>query len=130
MVDKRLKKLEVLKEDIIPPVLIGPEAYRFLILGWGSSFPMIQEALVKMGRTDIALLHFNQLYPLSEKILEYLKKAERIILVEGNATGQFGKLIKLNTGFEMEEKILKYNGMPFSVEEIIEKITKCLARRE
>jgi len=130
MVDKRLKKMEALKEDIIPPVLVGPKDYRFLILGWGSSFPMIQEALSKMGRKDIALLHFSQLYPLSDKISEHFEQAEKIILVEGNATGQFGKLIKLNTGLEIEEKILKYNGMPFSVEEIIEKITKCLARRE
>ena len=126
MVEKRLKKLDAIKEETIPPILVGPEDYRFLVLGWGSSFPMIQEALSKIERNDIALLHFNQLFPLSDKLPEYLKKAEKIILVEGNATGQFGKLIKLYTGIEIEEKILKYNGMAFSVEEVIEKIQKCI----
>ncbi|MCJ7579840.1 MAG: 2-oxoacid:acceptor oxidoreductase subunit alpha [Candidatus Aminicenantes bacterium] len=126
MVDKRLKKLDAIKEETIPPILVGPEDYRFLVLGWGSSFPMIQEALSKMGRNDMALLHFIQIFPLSDKLPEYLKKAEKIILVEGNATGQFGKLIKLYAGIEIDEKILKYNGMPFSVEEIIEKIQVCL----
>ena len=33
-------------------------------------------------------------------------------------------LIKLETGFEIQEKILKYDGMPFSVEEVEEKIKK------
>jgi 2-oxoglutarate ferredoxin oxidoreductase subunit alpha len=126
MVEKRLKKLDSIKEDIIPPILVGPENYRFLVLGWGSVFPMIQEALSKIGRNDIALLHFTQIFPLSDKLPESLKKAEKIILIEGNATGQFGKLIKLCTGIEIEEKILKYNGMPFSVEEVVEKIQKCL----
>ncbi|MFC2160891.1 2-oxoacid:acceptor oxidoreductase subunit alpha [Acidobacteriota bacterium] len=126
MVNKRLKKLDAIKEDTIPPVLVGPEDYRYLVIGWGSSFPMIKEALSKIERNDIALLHFNQLFPLSRKLSDYLNRAEKILLVEGNATGQFGKLIKLYTGIEIVEKILKYNGMPFSVDELIDKIQKCI----
>ncbi|MFC2168149.1 2-oxoacid:acceptor oxidoreductase subunit alpha [Acidobacteriota bacterium] len=126
MVNKRLKKLDAIKEDTILPVLVGPEDYRYLVIGWGSSFPMIKEALSKIERTDIALLHFNQLFPLSRKLSDYLNRAEKILLVEGNATGQFGKLIKLYTGIEIVEKILKYNGMPFSVDELIDKIQKCI----
>jgi 2-oxoglutarate ferredoxin oxidoreductase subunit alpha len=40
------------------------------------------------------------------------------IIFENNAQGQFSDLIKLKTGLEIEKKVLKYNGMPFSVEEI------------
>ena len=40
------------------------------------------------------------------------------IIFENNAQGQFSDLIKLKTGFEIEKKVLKYNGMHFSVEEI------------
>jgi 2-oxoglutarate ferredoxin oxidoreductase subunit alpha len=31
-------------------------------------------------------------------------------------------LIKLETGFEIQEKVLKYDGMPFSVEEVEENL--------
>jgi len=47
-----------------------------------------------------------------------LRKAEKTIIFENNAQGQFADLIKLKTGFEIGKKILKYNGMPFSVEEV------------
>lgn len=126
MVDKRLRKLDVIKEDTIPPVLVGPEKYRFLVLGWGSSFQVIKEALSKIGRSDVSLLHFKQVFPLSDRTSDFLKKAEKTILLEGNATGQLAKLIKLSTGIDIDEKILKYSGMTFSVEEVIEKIQKCL----
>ncbi len=126
MVDKRLRKLDAIKEDVIPPVLVGPENYRFLVLGWGSSFQVIKEALLKMGRSDVSLLHFNQVFPLSDSTSNFLKKAEKTILFEGNATGQLAKLIKLSTGIDIDEKILKYSGKTFSVEEVEEKIQKCL----
>ena len=38
--------------------------------------------------------------------------------MEGNATGQLGRLIHSETGFEIEHRFLKYSGMQFSVEEI------------
>ncbi len=127
MVDKRMRKLDVIKEDTIPPVLVGPENYRFLVLGWGSSFQVIKEALSKIGRSDVSFLHFKQVFPLSDRASDFLKKAEKTILFEGNATGQLAKLIKLYTGIDIDEKILKYSGMTFSVEEVIEKIQKCLS---
>ncbi len=79
-----------------------------------------------MGRNDVALLHFKQVFPLSDKTSNFLEKAEKTILFEGNATGQFAKLIKLSTGIDIDEKILKYSGKTFSVEEVEENIQKCL----
>jgi 2-oxoglutarate ferredoxin oxidoreductase subunit alpha len=51
-----------------------------------------------------------------------LDKAEKTLIFENNATGQFGNLIKLETGYQIHKKILKYNGMPFSVEEVYKKL--------
>jgi 2-oxoglutarate ferredoxin oxidoreductase subunit alpha len=95
-----------------------------LVIGWGSTFGVINEALEKLGRSDISFLHFSQLYPLYEGTRQYLEKAENVMIVENNATSQFGKLIKLYTGVDIETKILKYKGLPFSVEELIEKIQR------
>ena len=122
MVDKRLKKLDLIKKETLPPSLIGPEDYKYLVIGWGSTLNGIKEALVLIGRDDVAFLHFKQVYPFHEKTGEYLLKAKKRIIVENNATSQLGKLIKLYTGIDTEYKILKYSGLPFSVEELVGKI--------
>jgi 2-oxoglutarate ferredoxin oxidoreductase subunit alpha len=57
---------------------------------------------------------------------DYLKKAQRTIIVENNATAQFAKLIKLQTGIEIKDRILKYDGLSFYVEELTEKLSDLL----
>ena len=78
----------------------------------------IKEALSNLEDDKISFLYFKQLYPLHHSTVKYLNKAKKTIIFENNAQGQFSDLIKLKTGFEIEKKVLKYNGMPFSVEEI------------
>ncbi len=118
MVNKRLKKLELIKNDIIPPELVGPENYKTLIIGWGSTYHAIKEALERVGTQDVAFLHFKQVYPLHSNTMAYLQKAKTRVIVENNATAQFAQLIRLQTGLAMDHKILKHNGLPFSVEEL------------
>ena len=77
-------------------------------------------------REDIAFLHFKQVYPLHPETIAYLKKAKKTVIVENNGTAQFGQLIRLQTGFDMDQKILKYNGLPFSVEELEERLKSVL----
>ncbi|MFP4268679.1 MAG: 2-oxoacid:acceptor oxidoreductase subunit alpha [Spirochaetaceae bacterium] len=123
MVEKRLyKKHKLLQEASLPPLLIGPEEYSTLIISWGSNRNVAEEALEKIGSDNIALLHLRQLYPLHASVAEYIDRAARTCLLENNATGQCAELIRRETGREIDEKILKYNGIPFSVEEVQEKI--------
>jgi 2-oxoglutarate ferredoxin oxidoreductase subunit alpha len=118
MVNKRLKKLDLLKKDILAPELVGPENYKTLIIGWGSTYPILKEAFERWGRKDAAFLHFKQVYPLHPYTADYLAKAKKRVIVENNGTGQFGQLLRMQIGFDMDHKILKYNGLPFSVEEL------------
>ena len=118
MVGKRLQKLDRVNEEIIPPELIGPSDYKILIVGWGSNYHVVREGLERLGRKDLAFLHFKQVYPLHSETLPYLQRARRTVIIENNATSQFGRLIRLLTGFEIDRKILKYNGLPFSVQEV------------
>ncbi len=125
MVKKRLfKKLALLKEDVIKPELVGPAEYSTLLVGWGSTYSVIKEALELTEKKDVAFLHFKQVFPLSEDTVEYLLKAKKVIVVENNATAQFGKVLTLELGIKPDEELLKYNGMPFSVEEVKEYIEK------
>jgi 2-oxoglutarate ferredoxin oxidoreductase subunit alpha len=120
MVEKRLKKFEALKEDFISPEFYGNDNYKYLVVCWGSNYNVVKEALENIDNKDLAMLHFSQVYPIPENVVEFLEKAEKIIDVENNATGQFAKLIRAETGIKID--ILKFNGMPFSVEELSAKI--------
>ncbi len=122
MVDKRLQKGETLKQDTIEPEIIGPKNYKKLVIGWGSTYGAITEALARLDDKDIAFAYFKQVFPLPAKTKKLLEKAEKTYLVENNATGQLGNLIKLETGIEIEKKILQYNGLPFSTETIIKNL--------
>ena len=119
MVDKRLAKGDALGEEVIPPELIGPQDYKNLVICWGSTYHAVKEALERMGRRDTAMLHYKQVYPLHESTVDFLNAADRTFIVEGNATGQFANMISLYAGIDIDEGILKYNGLPFSVEEIV-----------
>jgi 2-oxoglutarate ferredoxin oxidoreductase subunit alpha len=120
MVNKRLAKGESLTADIVPPVLVGPENYKNLVICWGSTYQAVKEAVRRLGRDDTAMLHYRQVYPLHDRTAEYMARAERTLVVEGNATGQFAKLIELHAGVPADELLLKYNGLTFSVEEVVE----------
>lgn len=126
MVEKRLKKLDLIAEDAARPRLTGNPDYETLLISWGSTYQIIKEALVSLGRDDIALLHFRQVYPLHKDTAGYLKRSKKNIIIENNATSQFGKLLKLYTGIDVETKILKYNGLPFYVDELTEKLNNII----
>jgi 2-oxoglutarate ferredoxin oxidoreductase subunit alpha len=126
MVDKRLRKLEPAKAEIVEPELYPNRKYDNLVVCWGSTFHIVKEALAALGREDTSLLHYSQVYPLHPQTADYLSKAKRVVVVEGNATGQFAKLIKLHTGIDVKDRILKYSGLSFAVEEVAETLKKVL----
>lgn len=124
MVAKRNYKLDAVKSDIIQPKLIGKDNYKTLILCWGSTFNIVSEAVEALEKEDIAVLHFSWIFPLAENTIEYLEKADNVIIVENNSSAQFAQLIQLSTGFTIQNYILKFNGRPFSVEEVTTEIKK------
>jgi len=124
MVDKRLAKGEALRKDVVRPELIGPKNYKRLVICWGSTYHIVQEALAEMGRTDTAMLHYSQVYPLHPSTADLIRKARRTVVVEGNATGQFRKLIRLHAGVDVDEALVKYDGLGFTVEDVVEGLTE------
>jgi 2-oxoglutarate ferredoxin oxidoreductase subunit alpha len=126
MVEKRLKKLEEIKKDEISPELVGNQEYEILVVGWGSTYHIIKEGLESLKENKVSFLHFKQVYPLPSVTEDYLKKAKKVIVVENNATSQFSKLLKLFANTEVEHKILKYNGLPFYVDELIDELEKAI----
>jgi 2-oxoglutarate ferredoxin oxidoreductase subunit alpha len=122
MVEKRLRKGSALQEEALAPEFYGSGPLKKLVIGWGSTYPVIREALRRKNESGTGFLYFKQVYPLPRGISDYLKRSREIVIVENNATGQFAKLIKRETGFSAFRQVLKYDGLPFSVEELIEAV--------
>ena len=120
MVEKRLRKGSLIEGVVVPPELIGKQNYRTLVIGWGSTRNVVVEALQDLSRTDVSFLHFKQVHPLHPETKKYILAAEKAIVVENNATAQFGQYLKLCTGIDIQGKVLKYDGHPFSKEEVAE----------
>jgi len=128
MVDKRMKKIEGIKRDLLEPDFFGADDFDTLILGWGSTWGPIAEAvqlLNQEGKGRYAALVFGDIYPLPQKLfLEKAPKAKRLINVEQNATGQLAGLIREETGIACTSSILKYDGRQIAAEEIADRIRK------
>jgi 2-oxoglutarate ferredoxin oxidoreductase subunit alpha len=127
MVDKRLKKRSLIENEAIRPELVGPADYKTLVVCWGSTFNAVSEALKNLSDENVSLLYFKQVYPLHNNTADYLKRAKKTVIVENNATSQFGRLVKLCTGIDIENKILKYSGLGFSVEELTQRLSELLS---
>ena len=123
-VDKRNKKWQTyLEKDFSLPKVYGDlEKAETVLVSWGSVKGSIIEAQKTLENT--AFIHFNHVYPLDkDKIRKLFSAKKRYILLENNSWGQMGKLLAMETGVEIEEKILKYDGRPIWTEEIIRKLT-------
>lgn len=123
MIDKRMRKEKTALPNIPLPQIFGPPKAGITYVGWGSTKAPVMEALKEINKEkDIAnYLHFSYLCPLNDlKLLKLLKSLNKLILVEGNSTGQLGRLIREKTGVEITNRFLKYDGRPFFPSEIVD----------
>jgi 2-oxoglutarate ferredoxin oxidoreductase subunit alpha len=122
MVQKRQKKGRQIDAAALPPTLIGTPKDATLVICWGSTFPIVKEALGRLGRSDVALMHLGWVYPLHESVAEHCRSARSVIVVENNASGQLAQLLQLKAGLGRHSLLLKYDGMPFGVQELCDKL--------
>jgi 2-oxoglutarate ferredoxin oxidoreductase subunit alpha len=132
MMEKRfIKKLPLIRREIAPPFLYGDHAPRVVLVGWGSTYGVMKEAVDHMSSTtSIAMLHFSELFPFPMRerfdYVRLLSNAKLSICIEGNASGQFARLMRAETGHEFAAQIHKFDGRPFLVEEVVREVSaKC-----
>lgn len=123
MQDKRQRKLEGMTVEALAPEQYGRPHGRVLLMCWGSTYGPCREAvdLINAAGGSAQMVHFAQLWPLDREVVSArlgLAGRERIISVEGNATGQLPALLRL-AGIAVEPELLgRYDGLPLLAEEI------------
>lgn len=120
--EKRMAKLENCGRDEMPvPEVFGPKDAEVTVVSWGSNKGAILEALKKVTGVNFLYLTWMSPFP-ADAVKELLNKSRHVIDIECNYSGQLASLIKEKTGLEISDKLLKYDGRPFFVEEIVEKL--------
>ena len=128
MMDKRMRKLQNLQQELQEPLFLGAESCETLFIGWGSTYGPIREAVEILNQDDkgkYGALVFGDVFPLpTRELIKYSKTAKTLINVEQNATGQLAGLIREYTGIQCTQSILKYDGRQISAEEIVQQLQK------
>lgn len=129
MMEKRMKKLQLLGQEVEEPWYVGSDTPNILVVAWGSTYGPIKEAielLNKQGK-QIGALIYGDVWPLPTKLFrEYAAKSEIIISVEGNYSGQLADIIQEQTCIPIEKRLCKYDGRPWSSDEVYRKIQEVL----
>ena len=120
MVEKRLKKFELLRAEIMPPEAYGVDTVEEdLLVSWGSSRNAVFEAVDKLRENGkkVGSLHFTELWPLPAY---NFPPEKHYYVVESNATGQFGRLLRSEYGLKVKRAITRYDGLPLDGDYISE----------
>jgi 2-oxoglutarate ferredoxin oxidoreductase subunit alpha len=126
--EKRMRKLTGLADTFPAPEVFHAEAAT-LILCWGSTVGPVLEGveLLREQGYDLGVAIFRYCYPMNRELVRAaLQKAERLISLEANFTGQLGKLLLLETGLASVGHIGKSDGRPFTVEDVVSRVTAFL----
>jgi len=126
-VQKRLRKMFSLRQEAVQPQLYGPKKAETTLIGWGSTYGAIHEAvgILQKEGTSVNMLHLNELWPFpAESVADVISKAAYSYVIENNATGQLARLIKAETGRDVSGRILKFDGRPFTPSYLAEAVIK------
>lgn len=130
MMQKRMKKLKSASKDLIPPKLWGERDAEIGIIGFGSTFGPIQEAMAQIKERGIRAkyLQMRTLWPFPvEKVEQFIAGCREVFVVENNYSGQLSSLIRSQVSSTLKMRnILKYSSQSFRPIEISTQVQKAL----
>jgi 2-oxoglutarate/2-oxoacid ferredoxin oxidoreductase subunit alpha len=131
MVDKRARKMAAALAHLPAPTLAGPEDADVTLVGWGSTWGVITEAIERLNREGVSANHLQIkfLVPFhAAEVGRLLDRSRRIIVVENNHSGQFARHLRAETGIAAHGHIRKYDGEPFEPHHVVAGVREILER--
>src|SRR3990172_426071 len=129
MVEKRMRKGEALAMEALPPLLSGPPDGDVLLVGFGSTKGVISEAreILAGGGIAAVAVHLRQVEPFPVRAMsEILDRYRSAFTVENNQAGQLARRIRAETGREVAGTIARFDGLPFTPEEVAGRVKERL----
>ena len=110
-------------EDQQIPVLYGPHDAELTVVAWGSTKGAVLEALKQLPKVNMVHIGMVSPFPTAAVVRE-LKRARKLLNIEGNQSAQMGGLIAEMTGIRIADNLLKFDGRPFFPDELVVEINK------
>jgi 2-oxoglutarate ferredoxin oxidoreductase subunit alpha len=129
MMTKRMRKVHGILGDLPPPALDGPEDAELTLVGWGSAYQVMLEAMEALNAegSSVNVLSLRNLWPFqANEISALLRRCKMTMSVENNYTGQLVKLIRMETGLSIQHHLRKFDGEPFEPKQVIDQARKLL----
>ncbi len=134
MTAKRREKLKALAAELPVPEVFGDEEGDVLLVGWGSTFGPVREALVRLrtGGTRAGQIHLRNLHPLPPGIDALFSRYRLVLVVEMNDQGLYGygqlaTMLRARYAMPHIRSITKTDGLTFKVSEIVESVSRHVA---
>lgn len=133
MTAKRREKFKTLAATLPVPEVFGDQSGDVLLVGWGSTFGPVREALgrLRQNGTRAAQLHLRHLNPLPQGLEDVFKRYRDVIVVEMNDEGLYGygqmaSLLRARYANPSIRSLTKTDGLTFRVSEIVSGVTQRL----
>jgi 2-oxoglutarate ferredoxin oxidoreductase subunit alpha len=137
MMRKRDKKMRTLydemmdRKDIYKPINVYGEG-DIVLIGWGSTKGVILDLVRYLNRNEGHRFKFLQIrwiqpFP-KELFLDEIKDSMFKIIIENNFDGQMERLIRQETGIDIDRSIRKYDGRCFSLDGLYNEVYRVVSR--
>lgn len=112
--ERRRQRHDEIKKNIPLPEITGEG--ETAIISWGSHKCIVRELANDLKMTHI---HFNHLWPLPVGLEDLLRKYSHLISIENNETHQLARLIRQETGVNIQIQLGEDTGRPLDPEKLI-----------
>ncbi len=119
--DKRMRKYDLAAEIVPPPQYFGVDDADISILLFGTTKMPVREAMKWLGRDGVAvnMMQVVTVWPFpAEEVSQFLGKAKKTAIIEGNYTGQLQSLVREQCLTDVDHTLRRYDGRPFSPEQV------------
>jgi 2-oxoglutarate ferredoxin oxidoreductase subunit alpha len=136
MMRKRMEKLQTAAHEIPASskfTLHGPRQADLTLVGWGATKGAILDAMseLELDGRSVNFLQIRLMRPFpADAVAAILRNARLTVLIENNYSAQLGALISEQTGVALDHHVLKYDGRPFSRNEIVEGVQSALSEQK
>ena len=133
MTARRREKIKALGASLAPPEVHGDPAGQVLLIGWGSTWGPVREAVNRLRQDGVKAgqLHLRHLHPLPAGLQEIFARYRDVFVVEMNDEGLYGfgqlaMLLRARYASPTIRSITKTDGLTFKVREITDGVARHL----
>jgi 2-oxoglutarate/2-oxoacid ferredoxin oxidoreductase subunit alpha len=126
MVETRAAKVARVAQDFPPLVVHGAQSGDLLVIGWGSTYGALEQAVAQALKQGVSVghLHLRHLNPLPTDLESILGRFRRILVPELNL-GQLARLLRDRYLVDVVQ-LNKVQGRPFTVAEVHQRILEVI----